>query len=69
MTPDEEAFVKELARRAKVQDQSPRSSTLEHVIPTTAGKVTVSPQEKNSLDAVCAREGKTETELIDQYLK
>jgi hypothetical protein len=62
MTPDEEAFVKELARRAKVQH------ALGTFIATKVGQVSVSPQEKNRLDAVSAREGKTNTELIDQYL-
>jgi hypothetical protein len=63
LSSEEETFVKELARRAKAQNASPA-----YLTQTKAGKVSMSPEETKRLDPVCAREGKTGTQLIDEYL-
>jgi hypothetical protein len=60
---EEEAFVKELARRAKAQNADGAS-----LIQTKVGRVHMSKEECSRLDPVCAREGKTGTDLINEYL-
>jgi hypothetical protein len=60
---EEETFVRELARRAKAQNASSA-----YLIQTKAGQVSMSPEETKRLDPVCAREDKTGTQLIDEYL-
>ena len=78
MTTEEETFVKELAQRAKAENAFPRvtpptntgQQNAPHmvVVSTKVGNVSVLGEEKNNLDAVSAREGKSSTELINQYL-
>jgi hypothetical protein len=63
LTTEEETFVKELARRAKAQN-----AVGAVLIQTRVGRVSVSPEETNRLDPICAREGKTGTELINECL-
>jgi hypothetical protein len=63
MTPEEQEFVKELARRAKAQNADGAS-----LIQTNVGRVHMSREECNRLDPICAREGKTGTQLINEYL-
>ena len=78
LTTEEEAFVKELAHRAKAENAFPRvalptnagqqNASPRFFISTNVGQVSILPQEKKDLDAVSAREDKTATELINQYL-
>jgi hypothetical protein len=77
LSSEAEAFVKELADRAKAQNRFPRVASPEPASPaysiqtlihTQAGKVSMSPEEKRRLEAVCEREGKTGTQLINEYL-
>ena len=63
LTPEEEAFAKELARRAKAENADGAS-----LIQTRVGRVHMSREECARLDPVCAREGKTGTEVINEYL-
>jgi len=63
LSSEEETFVKELARRAKAENSDGAS-----LIQTRVGRVHMSQEECRRFDPVCAREGKTGTQLIDEYL-